>query len=319
MKKDYQLFRRTTPTWVRLALASGIAIALMVADGKARRLEPIRNVVGAGLGLVQQPLHATQRWFSDTFNHAYDLQSLALDNQKLTATNQEQSARIAQLTQYERDNDALRAQLDLKTKLTTPSIAAQVLYQVVDPYARKLVLNKGSNDGIVSGQPVITAQGLLGQITDVTPLTSELTLVLDTKMTVPVQLQHDANVRGFISGHTTEGLLSLRFFSAEVPLKVDDVLVTSGKDGLYPEGLSVGRVSQIESTGENGQSMITVVPTTEGMSVRYVLALQVADVTNMAKRSKLQTEQVAQDAMPDTLGARARAQAQEKQQAQGKK
>lgn len=319
MKKDYQLFRRTTPTWVRLALASGFAIVLMVADGKARRLEPLRNVVGAALGLVQQPLQTVQSWVGDTFNHAYDLQRLALDNQKLTATNQEQAARITQLMQYERDNDALRAQLDLKTKLITPTIAARVLYQVVDPYARKLVLNKGSNDGIISGQPVITAQGLLGQITDVTPLTSELTLVLDTKMTVPVQLQNDPNVRGFISGHTNEGLLSLRFFSAEVPLKVDDVLVTSGKDGLYPEHLAVGRVSQIESAAENGQSSITVVPTAEGMSARYVLVLQVADVTNMAKRSKLQTEQVEQDAMPDTLGSRARAQAQEKQQAQGKK
>lgn len=319
MKKDYQLFRRTTPMWVRLALASGLSIALMAADGKVRRLEPIRNAVGSVLGLVQQPLHATKSWVNDAFNHAYDVQSLALDNQKLTATNQEQAARITQLMQYERDNDALRAQLDLKNKLTTPSMAAQVLYQVVDPYARKLVLNKGSNDGIVAGQPVITAQGLLGQITDVTPMTSELTLVLDTKMTVPVQLQNDPNVRGFISGHTNEGLLSLRFFSAEVPLKVDDVLVTSGKDGLYPEHLSVGRVSQIEGTGENGQSTITVVPTAEGMSARYVLVLKVADASNVAKRSKLQMEQVEQDAMPDTLGSRARAQAQEKLQAQGKK
>ena len=60
-------------------------------------------------------------------------------------------------------------------------------------------------------------------------------------------------------------------------------------------------------------------PTAEGMSARYVLVLKVADASNVAKRSKLQMEQVEQDAMPDTLGSRARAQAQEKLQAQGKK
>lgn len=317
MKKDYQLFRRTTPAWVRFAIAAGLAIALMLADGTNRRLNIVRSVVNSGLGVVQLPLHAAQVFLRDTFKHSYDLQTLATENQKLVAVNQENAARNQQLMQFERDNVALRGLLALKQKQVTPSVAAQVLYQVVDPYARKLVLDKGSNDGIVAGQPVITAQGLLGQITDVTPLTSELTLILDTKMTVPVQLQTDQSVRGFVSGNSTEGLLSLRFFSAEVPLKVGDVMVTSGKDGLYPEQLAVATVSKIESSSADGQSTLTVVPTTEGMSARYVLVLQVADAATMAKRSKDQISQVMQDGAPDTLGARARAQAQDKQ-AQGK-
>lgn len=309
MKKDYILFRRTTPAWVRLLIASTIAIGLMLLDARGDRLHLVRSGIGSLLGLVQQPLRAAQRGFEDAFVHAYDIETLALDNQALKTKNEILAAKNTQLTQTEADNDALRSLVGLKTASKTPSIAAQVLYQVVDPYARKLVLNKGSQDGIVAGQPVITAKGLLGQITDVTPITSELTLVLDTKISVPVQLQSDANVRGLVSGDATEGFLSLRFFSAEVALKVDDILVTSGKDGLYPSMLPVGRVSKIESVGEGLQSVLTVVPTSEGMAARYVLVLQVADVSAMAQHSKEQSNQVARSIVVDTLGARSRAQA----------
>ncbi|TDR32971.1 rod shape-determining protein MreC [Hydromonas duriensis] len=313
MKNDYQLFRRTTPKWARLVFASAFAIVLMLVDGKAHHLQWVRATISSSLGLVQTPLHAARTWFSDAFFHVYDLERLALDNQKLIAMNQEQAARLALLNQVEQDNNVLREQQGLKLEQKTPSLAAQVLYQVVDPYARKLVLNKGSQDGVVAGQPVITSKGLLGQITGVTPITSELTLILDTKINVPVQLEHDPKVRGFISGHTSEGLLSLRFFSTEVHLNVDNVFVTSGIDGLYPAGLKVGRVSKIDTAAEGSQSTITVVPTTEGMSTRYVLILQVPDVAHMAKRSQEQASQVVQDAEPNTLGAIARARAKEKQ------
>lgn len=313
MKKDYTLFRRTTPAWVRLLLASGLSIGLMLADGRGDRLHVVRSGIGSVLGVVQQPLHATQHWFEDVFAHAYDVETLALDNQKLKEDNEVLAAQKAQLIQVEADNDALRNAVGLKAATRTPSVAAQVLYQVVDPYARKLILNKGSQDGIVAGQPVITAKGLLGQITDVTPITSELTLVLDTKISVPVQLQNDANVRGLISGDAVEGFLSLRFFSAEVPLKVDDVMVTSGKDGLYPAMLPVGRVSKIETAGEGTQSVLTVVPSAEGMSARYVLVLQIEDVHAMAQRGKEQGNQVSKNMVVDTLGSRVRAQARTKQ------
>ena len=99
----------------------------------------------------------------------------------------------------------------------------------------------------------------------------------------------------------------MRFFSAQADLQVDDVLVTSGLDGLYPEGLPVARVSKID-TGEMGQSEITVVPTTKGMSVRYVTILQIADSKEGLARNAAQAEAVVADKLPTTLGARTREQ-----------
>lgn len=308
MKKDYQLFQRTTPAWVRLFVASACAIGLMIADGSTGRLNVVRTFAKTALDPIHTALHSTSQWFADVFVHTYSLQTLALDNETLKAEQANNGARLSQLAQLEQDNAALRAQLDLQKTQTNASIAAQVLYQVVDPYARKLVLNKGSNEGVVSGQPVITADGLLGQITSVTPLNSELTLVLDTKINVPVQVERRPEVRGFLSGKKEEGFLEVRFFSAQADLQVDDILVTSGLDGLYPEGLKVGRVSNIVQSETAGQSEITVVPTTKGMSVRYVSILQVADSKAAQVRNAQQANTVLEDKLPTTLGARTREQ-----------
>ena len=307
MQKDYQLFRRTTPVWARLFIASVCAITLMVVDGSDKRLNPVHAMISTVTSPIQNALHTSYQWFADMFVHTYSLQKLALENESLKAAQAAIGARLTQLEQIEKDNAALRAELSLQQSQKAGAMAAQVLYQVVDPYARKLVLDKGSKDGVVAGQPVITADGLLGQITNVTPLTSELTLVLDTKINVPVQVVRSPEVRGFLSGKKEEGYLEVRFFSAQADLQVDDVLVTSGLDGLYPEGLPVARVSKID-TGEMGQSEITVVPTTKGMSVRYVTILQIADSKAGVARNAAQAEAVVADKLPTTLGARTREQ-----------
>ena len=307
MQKDYQLFRRTTPVWARLFIASVCAITLMVVDGSYKRLNPVHAMISTVTSPIQNALHTSYQWFADMFVHTYSLQKLALENESLKAAQAASGARLTQLEQIEKDNAALRAELSLQQSQKAGAMAAQVLYQVVDPYARKLVLDKGSKDGVVAGQPVITADGLLGQITNVTPLTSELTLVLDTKINVPVQVVRSPEVRGFLSGKKEEGYLEVRFFSAQADLQVDDVLVTSGLDGLYPEGLPVARVSKID-TGEMGQSEITVVPTTKGMSVRYVTILQIADSKAGVARNAAQAEAVVADKLPTTLGARTREQ-----------
>lgn len=308
MKKDYQLFRRTTPAWVRLVVASTCAIGLMLIDGSDRHLSPVRMVISTAIAPIHSALHVSSQWFMDVFAHAYTLETLALDNEKLKAEQAVNGARLTQLSQLEKDNAALRAELNLQKTQATSSIAAQVLYQVVDPYARKLVLNKGSNGGVVSGQPVVTADGLLGQITNVTPLTSELTLVLDTKINVPVQVARRPEVRGFLSGHKEEGYLEVRFFSAQADLQLDDVLVTSGLDGLYPEGLPVGRVTKIDIVEGGGPSEITVEPTTKGMSVRYASILQIADSVAARQRNIEQANTVLEDKLPTSLGARTREQ-----------
>ena len=217
--------------------------------------------------------------------------------------------RLQTLANVERENESLRAQLGLKASAQHPMISAEVLYQVADPYMRKLVLNMGSQNGVIQGQPVITHEGLLGQITDVQINSSEVTLITDTKVNVPVMVQRNPSVRGFVGGDKSEGYLELRIFNQEsADLQKDDVLVTSGLDGLYPSNIPVAKVANIAPAGADGRSELTIVPVSHLMNVRFVGIIQIPNLAEMKARSDAQIEMARENPVPPTLGARTREQ-----------
>ena len=306
MDSSYNLFRRTTPDWMRVLIASAIAIAMLVLNGPPI----VRDALAwAFVTPVQRVVHTARVWVADYLAHGYQVQSLALQNRDLVAQNEGYAMRLHTLASVEGDNQALRAQLGLKSSAPYPLISAEALYQVVDPYMRKLVLNMGSQNGVQLGQPVMTHEGLLGQITDVQINTAEVTLITDTKVNVPVMVQRNPSVRGFISGDKSEGFLELRIFNQEsADLQKDDLLVTSGLDGLYPANIPVAKVANIAQAGPDGRSELTVVPLVHALSVRYVGVIQVPNLAEMKARSDAQIELARENPVPSTLGARTREQ-----------
>ena len=306
MGDNYQLFRRTTPDWVRLTVASVCAVVMMAVNGPPLVHQFLSYVF---VTPVQRTVHWARSWVADKVVHSYHIESLARQNQELVAQNQAYAIRLQTLSKEETENQALRAQLGLKNATPYPIVSAQVLYQVLDPYVRKLVLSAGSDEGVQLGQPVIAADGLVGQITEVETNNSEVTLITDTKVNVPVRVQRNPSVRGFISGDKSEGFLELRIFNQEnADLLKDDLLVTSGLDGLYPANIAVAKVIDIAPANVDGRSAITIVPMMHLMALRYVGILQVANIEQMKARSDAQAEAARDNPVPSTLGARTREQ-----------
>lgn len=306
MGDNYQLFRRTTPDWVRLTVASVCAVVMMAVNGPPLVHQFLSYVF---VTPVQRTVHWARTWVADKVVHSYHIETLARQNQELVAQNQAYAIRLQTLSKDETENQALRAQLGLKNATPYPIVSAQVLYQVLDPYVRKLVLSAGSDDGVKLGQPVIAADGLVGQITEVETNNSEVTLITDTKVNVPVRVQRNPSVRGFISGNKSEGFLELRIFNQEnADLLKDDLLVTSGLDGLYPANIAVAKVIDIAPANADGRSAITIVPMMHLMALRYVGILQVANIEQMKARSDAQAEAARDNPVPSTLGARTREQ-----------
>ena len=306
MGDNYQLFRRTTPDWVRLTVASVCAVVMMAVNGPPLVHQFLSYVF---VTPVQRTVHWARTWVADKVVHSYHIETLARQNQELVAQNQAYAIRLQTLSKEETENQALRAQLGLKNATPYPIVSAQVLYQVLDPYVRKLVLSAGSDEGVQLGQPVIAADGLVGQITEVETNNSEVTLITDTKVNVPVRVQRNPSVRGFISGDKSEGFLELRIFNQEnADLLKDDLLVTSGLDGLYPANIAVAKVIDIAPANVDGRSAITIVPMMHLMALRYVGILQVANIEQMKARSDAQAEAARDNPVPSTLGARTREQ-----------
>jgi rod shape-determining protein MreC len=136
--------------------------------------------------------------------------------------------------------------MDAKQHLPVQAQMTEILYDARDPSTRRIVIDRGSRHDVVPGLPVIDHAGVVGQVTRVFPFTSEVTLLTDRDQAIPVQVLR-SGLRSIAYGRGQSGLLDLRFVVANADIQVGDVLVTSGLDGMYPAGLAVAKVVQVES------------------------------------------------------------------------
>jgi rod shape-determining protein MreC len=193
---------------------------------------------------------------------------------------QEASARMASLAeraarteQLALENTRLRNLLDLRPALQVRSMAAEVLFEAADPYSRRVFINRGLQDGLVGGSPVVNNDGVLGQVTRVYPLTAEVTLLVDKEAAIPVLNTRTQQRSVAFGGHSGGSRMELRYLSADSDIEAGDLLTTSGLDGVYPPGLAVGRVASVARRSESGFARVVVQAVAPAEGVRHVLVL----------------------------------------------
>jgi len=179
-------FKQGPSALSKLMVCSALALFLMVADSRFRITQPVRAAVATVLFPVQwlamRPVLAV-RTVQDYFTSL----NTALTNEEAARRKLIlQSARAGQVEQLLNENSQLRKLLGLRERLNTPTLTAEVLYDAADPYTRKVIIDKGLAQGVEAGSPVIDESGVLGQVTRVHPLISEVTLVTDSEQAIPV-------------------------------------------------------------------------------------------------------------------------------------
>src|SRR2546430_4336832 len=127
---------------------------------------------------------------------------------------------------------------------------AEILYAGRDPYSHKVFIDRGGRHGVRPGSPVADDTGVVGQVTRVHALLSEVTLLTDPDQAIPVQVLRNS-LRAVAFGGGNSGMLELRFMPANAEIQNGDRLVTSGIDGTYPAGLPVATVVEIERDAEH--------------------------------------------------------------------
>jgi cell shape-determining protein MreC len=179
---------------------------------------------------------------------------------------------LLQLQALKEENNQLRRLLDAQERLPRKSTFAEILYAARDPFSRKVVIDKGSQNGILPGQPVIDDVGVIGQVTRVYLLMSEVTLLSDKDQAIPLQVLRNG-LRAVAYGGAEGGMFDLRFMAANADIKNGDILVTSGIDGTYPPGLPVATVARIERDAAYAFARISLAPTAGTDRYRQVLVL----------------------------------------------
>ena len=267
-------FKQGPSANARLAFFTLLGLALLMIDARTGLLSAMRQGVGTVLYPLQRGLLVPRDTLSMTFDYVGEIARLRTENSELRRIEAANARQLLQVEQLTQENRQLREVMQARDRSAVKSVVAEVLYDTRDPFSRKLVLDKGLQQGITAGQPVVDATGVVGQITRVFPLTAELTMVTDRNLSIPVQVQRSGQ-RAIATGSTTAGRLELRYMLVNADIREGDTIVTSGLDSLYPPGLPVGRVVTIDRSGSGNFARVVVEPIGSIESSRLLLVLLV--------------------------------------------
>ena len=268
-------FRQGPSALSKLTFFSALALFLMVADARFEIAQPLRAAVATVLYPVQWLALQPVLWSQGGEKYFESLKTAQASEAAAHRKLELQSQRANQVEQLALENSRLRQLLGLRERVTTPSLTAQVLYDAADPYTRKVVIDKGLLAGVLAGSPVLDESGVLGQVTRVYPMVSEVTLVTDRDQAIPV-LNTRTGARGIAFGDPAlrANALELRFMAANADVQTGDLLTTSGVDGVYPPGLPVARVEKVERRVDSAFARIICVPLALVSGVGHVMVLQ---------------------------------------------
>lgn len=268
-------FKQGPSALSKLMFFSALSLFLMVADVRFRITQPLRAALSTAMYPVQwlalQPVQAARA--SSAYLTGLDQANTSSEQaaKKLAV----QSLRAGQVEQLLLENNRLRKVLGLRDQLATSVMAAEVLYDAADPYTRKIIIDKGLLRSVEPGSPVLDESGVLGQITRVLPLVSEVTLVTDRELAIPV-LNARTGARSVAYGDPSASGsgMELRFMGSNSDVKEGDLLTTSGIDGVYPPGLPVAKITRIERRAESAFAKIYCTPQALVTSARHVIVVK---------------------------------------------
>lgn len=269
-------FRQGPSALTKLVVCAALALFLMVADTRLTLVAPLRAALATALLPVQRALMLPVEAAADAGEYMRGLQQATQGEAEALAALAELADKARRADVLAAENEALRRLLGLGPAVEPGRQAAEILFESRDAFSHKVVIDRGQRQGVLAGSPVIDADGVLGQVTRVYPLTSEVTLLIDKDAAIPVVNQRTGQSAAAFGGvRGPDGLaMELRFLPANADLLAGDRLLTGGLDGVYPAGLPVARVVSVERAAEGGFAGVLLAPASRPAGVRHVLVLQ---------------------------------------------
>ena len=253
------LFKQGAPARVKVTVFALLSIVLLVVDARMHLLGAVRQVAATVLYPLQMAALMPRDAVYSMGDYFSSLSSLQKEVAELKSQQVAQAQAMQQAQLQMAENAHLRRLLEAREHLPVKSMMGEILYDARDPSTRRIVLDRGARNGVQLGLPVIDNAGVVGQITRVFPFTSEVTLLTDKDQAIPVQVLR-SGLRSVAYGRGRSGLLDLRFVAPNADIQVGDILITSGLDGMYPAGLAVAKVVQVESVAAGAFGRVVCQP-----------------------------------------------------------
>ncbi|WP_213977066.1 rod shape-determining protein MreC [Serratia marcescens] len=270
------IFSRGPSLQLRLFLAVIAAIGLIVADSRLGTFVKIRNYMDTAVSPFYFLANGPRKVLDSVSETLATRQQLELENRALRQELLLQNSDILLLGQFKQENARLRELLGSPLRQDEHKMVTQVISTGSDPYSDQVVIDKGSDNGVYEGQPVISDKGVVGQVVAVAKVTSRVLLICDASHALPIQVLRN-DIRVIAAGSGCADDLQLEHLPNNTDIRVGDVLVTSGLGGRFPEGYPVAVVSSVKVDNQRAYTVIQARPTAGLQRLRYLLLLWGAD------------------------------------------
>ena len=255
---------------VRFLVLVVLSVALMVVDARFTLLKPVRSQMSLVLMQAYWVTDLPQRLWQGVASQFGSRTELVAENEKLKTENLLLQGRMQKLAALTEQNVRLRELLNSSALVNEKVEVAELIGMDPNPFTHRIIINKGERDGVVLGQPVLDARGLMGQVVELMPYTSRVLLLTDTTHSIPVQVNRNG-LRAIASGTGNPERLELRHVADTADIKVGDLLVSSGLGQRFPAGYPVATVKEVIHDSGQPFAIVRAVPTAALNRSRYLL------------------------------------------------
>lgn len=244
---------------LRLAILAAVSIALMVADQRQQYTQSVRAALSAAAYPFVWLVDAPFTGYAAAREALRTRETLEAENSRLEAENLKLSLKLLRFEALEQENQRLRAARESSARVAERFVVAEILSVDLDPFRRRVLVDKGSMDGAFRGQAALDARGVFGQVTRVGPVTAEVIMISDPEHSIPVQINR-TGVRTIAVGTGQPGRLALPYLPRNADIEVGDLVVTSGLGGVFPPGYPVASISEVRRDPAEPLLMVDAVP-----------------------------------------------------------
>lgn len=289
------LFQEQPSLLMRVVVLAAVALCLMVLDARLQMTPMIKQTISTVVTPLERAAKKPVDWVKSVHSYFSGVEQARAEEDAARVKLAQGALRAALVEDLVLENQRLRQLLALRERLQLKGRAAQVLYELPDPYSQRLVVDRGAMHGIFLGSPVVDEYGVLGQVTQVLPWSSEVTLLTNQKFFISV-LNARTDTFGMLYGSPDRltdqltGSLELRYMPASADVRVGDLLITTGIDGVYPSGLPVARVTEVIKSSGNSFATIWCEPVAGVHNTRYVMLVDPTSYSNQAQEELLPKE-----------------------------
>ncbi|MBD9602320.1 MULTISPECIES: rod shape-determining protein MreC [unclassified Pseudomonas] len=264
------LFTKGPSLGVRLLVLVVLSVALMVVDARFTLLKPVRSQMSLVLMQSYWITDLPQRLWQGVASQFGSRTELVAENEKLKTENLLLQGRMQKLAALTEQNVRLRELLNSSALVNEKVEVAELIGMDPNPFTHRIIINKGERDGVILGQPVLDARGLMGQVVELMPYTSRVLLLTDTTHSIPVQVNRNG-LRAIASGTGNPERLELRHVADTADIKEGDLLVSSGLGQRFPAGYPVATVKEVIHDSGQPFAIVRAVPTAALNRSRYLL------------------------------------------------